>query len=768
MRRSGLPRGEVFVTTKVADTNLDRRASRPSVERSLDALGVDQVDLLLIHWPSERDAVPLEDYMTALAEAQAKGQARLIGVSNFTIDLLERSRAILGDGALATNQVEIHPYLQAPKLRDWARGDGLTLTAYQPLVRGRVRGRPGARRASASGTASSPAAVALAFLMAEGHAVIPASSSAAHLRDNLAARGRAARRRTRWRAIRALDRGHAHASTRPSRRSGTTDMGSVAIRDVRKAYGSVEVLHGVSIDIADGEFVVLVGPSGCGKSTLLRMLAGLEEITSGDVAIDGRVVNALPPKARDIAMVFQTYALYPHMTVSENMGFSLKLARAPMDERRARVGKAAGILGLDAYLARYPRQLSGGQRQRVAMGRAMVRDPKVFLFDEPLSNLDAKLRVAMRSEIKLNHQRLKTTTVYVTHDQIEAMTMADRIVVMHDGIVEQIGTPLELYDRPGQPLRRRLHRLALDERARRPDRGRRLLAADGTRIPLPRPAPEGAARHPRHPPRALPPRPAGPRRRDRHRRADRLRDAGAHAARRPERRRRLPRAHRRPAGRDPPGQPRSRAPASLRRPDRPAHHTGLNAMPASYPDLKDKVVLVTGGASGIGATLVEAFAAQGARVGFLDIDAAAGARRSPSASATRVRFEACDLRDIAALKAAVGRVRAALGPITGLLNNAAHDGRHATLEVTPEYFDERIAVNFQPPVLRRPGGHPRHAGGRRRRHRLLQLHRPHARHGRHAGLRRLEVRGDRPHCARSPATSAPTTSASTPSPPAGS
>ncbi|WP_442579832.1 ABC transporter ATP-binding protein [Mesorhizobium sp. ASY16-5R] len=225
-------------------------------------------------------------------------------------------------------------------------------------------------------------------------------------------------------------------------------MGSVSIRDARKAYGAVEVLHRVSVDITDGEFVVLVGPSGCGKSTLLRMLAGLEDITSGEIAIDGRVVNTVQPKERDIAMVFQSYALYPHMTVEQNMGFSLKLARAPKEEIRQRVAKAAQMLSLENYLKRYPRQLSGGQRQRVAMGRAMVRNPKVFLFDEPLSNLDAKLRVQMRSEIKQNHQRLKTTTVYVTHDQIEAMTMADRIVVMHDGIVEQVGTPLELYDFP--------------------------------------------------------------------------------------------------------------------------------------------------------------------------------------------------------------------------------------------------------------------------------------------------------------------------------
>jgi multiple sugar transport system ATP-binding protein len=225
-------------------------------------------------------------------------------------------------------------------------------------------------------------------------------------------------------------------------------MGTVSIKEARKAYGAVEVLHGVSLDIEDGEFVILVGPSGCGKSTLLRMIAGLEEISGGTVSIADRVVNDLPPKQRDIAMVFQSYALYPHKTVAQNMGFSLHLARTPKDEVARRVDDAARILGLEKLLDRYPRQLSGGQRQRVAMGRAIVRDPEVFLFDEPLSNLDAKLRVAMRTEIKALHQRLGTTTIYVTHDQIEAMTMADRIVVMHDGIVEQIGTPLELYDEP--------------------------------------------------------------------------------------------------------------------------------------------------------------------------------------------------------------------------------------------------------------------------------------------------------------------------------
>jgi multiple sugar transport system ATP-binding protein len=225
-------------------------------------------------------------------------------------------------------------------------------------------------------------------------------------------------------------------------------MASVAIRDVHKAFGATAIIHGVDISIRDGEFVVLVGPSGCGKSTLLRMIAGLENITAGEIHIGDRVVNNLPPKERDVAMVFQNYALYPHMTVAANMGFSLKLRGAPRQEISTRVQRATEILGLGPYLERFPRQLSGGQRQRVAMGRAIVRDPQVFLFDEPLSNLDAKLRVQMRIEIKELHQRLKTTTIYVTHDQIEAMTMADKIVVMHDGLVEQIGAPLELYDKP--------------------------------------------------------------------------------------------------------------------------------------------------------------------------------------------------------------------------------------------------------------------------------------------------------------------------------
>src|SRR5258708_2199573 len=225
-------------------------------------------------------------------------------------------------------------------------------------------------------------------------------------------------------------------------------MATVAFREVQKSFGATKVLHGISLDIAEGEFMVLVGPSGCGKSTLLRMLAGLEDIGGGQIAIDGRVVNDVDSKDRDIAMVFQSYALYPHMTVRDNMGFSLKLRKDKQSLIDQRVAAAAKILNLEPFLHRHPRELSGGQRQRVAMGRAIVRDPKVFLFDEPLSNLDAKLRVAMRSEIKALHQRLKTTTVYVTHDQIEAMTMADRIAVMHDGRIEQLGEPLELYDHP--------------------------------------------------------------------------------------------------------------------------------------------------------------------------------------------------------------------------------------------------------------------------------------------------------------------------------
>ncbi|MBW6424349.1 sn-glycerol-3-phosphate ABC transporter ATP-binding protein UgpC [Rhizobium sp. XQZ8] len=262
-------------------------------------------------------------------------------------------------------------------------------------------------------------------------------------------------------------------------------MSSVQVRNVSKNYAQTNVIKDVSVDIPDGEFVVLVGPSGCGKSTLLRMIAGLEDISAGQIAIGGNVINDVAPKSRDIAMVFQNYALYPHMTVRENMEFALQLKKVSKAEIDQKVIRAADILGLRELLSRYPRQLSGGQRQRVAMGRAIVRDPKVFLFDEPLSNLDAKLRVQMRAEIKALHQRLKTTTVYVTHDQVEAMTMADRIVVMRSGVVEQVGTPLELYDNPanrfvaqfiGSPAMNILEGEVVENAFRMPD---------GVRLPLP-------------------------------------------------------------------------------------------------------------------------------------------------------------------------------------------------------------------------------------------------------------------------------------------
>jgi multiple sugar transport system ATP-binding protein len=225
-------------------------------------------------------------------------------------------------------------------------------------------------------------------------------------------------------------------------------MANVWLRNLTKKFDKVVAVNNVNLEIADREFVVLVGPSGCGKTTTLRMIAGLEEITEGEIYIKGRLVNKLAPKDRNIAMVFQSYALYPHMKVFDNMAFGLKMRKVPKEDVKERVQKAAQILGIEALLARKPRQLSGGQRQRVALGRAIVRNPEVFLFDEPLSNLDAKLRLQMRTELKKLHERLQATVVYVTHDQVEAMTMGDRIVVMKDGVVHQVGNPLELYNRP--------------------------------------------------------------------------------------------------------------------------------------------------------------------------------------------------------------------------------------------------------------------------------------------------------------------------------
>jgi len=262
-------------------------------------------------------------------------------------------------------------------------------------------------------------------------------------------------------------------------------MATISLHDVKKNYGRTQVIHGISLDVADGEFIVIVGPSGCGKSTLLRMIAGLETITAGDISIAERRVNDVEPKDRNIAMVFQNYALYPHMTVYENMSYGLRIRRMQREEIRARVERAAQILELTQLLQRTPRQLSGGQRQRVAMGRAIVREPAAFLFDEPLSNLDAKLRVQMRLEIQKLHRQLKTTSIFVTHDQVEAMTLADRMIVMNAGVVEQVGRPIEVYERPaslfvagfiGSPAMNFL-----------PGRreGGEVVVADSVRIPLP-------------------------------------------------------------------------------------------------------------------------------------------------------------------------------------------------------------------------------------------------------------------------------------------
>jgi multiple sugar transport system ATP-binding protein len=274
-------------------------------------------------------------------------------------------------------------------------------------------------------------------------------------------------------------------------------MASIEISGVRKAFGTVKVLHGMDLAVADGEFIVLVGPSGCGKSTLLRMIAGLEAITAGTIRIGGAVVNDLSPKDRDVAMVFQSYALYPHMDVAGNMSYSLRLRRTPKERIGEAVAATARILGLEALLSRRPRALSGGQRQRVAMGRAIVRKPKAFLFDEPLSNLDARLREQMRAEIKKLHRELGATSVYVTHDQIEAMSMADRIVAMHDGVVQQVGTPLDIYDRPanmfvasfiGSPAMNFL-RGTLTSAG-----GRQAIQVGGVSIPIPGPVPGGSDR----------------------------------------------------------------------------------------------------------------------------------------------------------------------------------------------------------------------------------------------------------------------------------
>jgi multiple sugar transport system ATP-binding protein len=271
-------------------------------------------------------------------------------------------------------------------------------------------------------------------------------------------------------------------------------MPELRIDDVSKRYGGFTAVDRVSFSVADGEFVVLVGPSGCGKSTILRMIAGLEEVTSGDVLIGGRRVNDVPPRDRDVAMVFQSYALYPYKTVAENIAFPLRMRKEAGSSVEEKVSRVASILSLEQMLARYPRELSGGQRQRVAMGRAIVRDPSAFLFDEPLSNLDAKLRVVMRGQIKELQKRLSKTTVFVTHDQVEAMTMADRIVVLKDGVIAQIGAPLELYDRPANVfVAGFLGSPAMNFLAGRLEGGGRFTGPDGIELMLAVPAPPGEA-----------------------------------------------------------------------------------------------------------------------------------------------------------------------------------------------------------------------------------------------------------------------------------
>ena len=365
-------------------------------------------------------------------------------------------------------------------------------------------------------------------------------------------------------------------------------MAQVHLRGVKKSYEKLEVIHGIDMEIADGEFIVIVGPSGCGKSTLLRMVAGLERITGGEVAIGDRVVNELEPKDRDIAMVFQNYALYPHMSVYQNMAYGLKIRGMAKDEIERRVQKAAKILELGTFLQRRPRQLSGGQRQRVAMGRAIVREPAVFLFDEPLSNLDAKLRVQMRLEIKRLQRELAVTSIYVTHDQVEAMTLADRLIVMNAGVADQIGTPMDVYDRPasvfvagfiGSPAMNFLAgKVSGDSQVDRSCRDRR-----HARHPAARPDDLGGGRHAgraRHPARAS----ASGRRRAAAVRGRAGRAAGRrHAAARPLRRGARAgdgapgRPCQGPAGREAPLQGRARPPAPVRFADRPAHRRRLRA-----------------------------------------------------------------------------------------------------------------------------------------------------------------------------------------------
>ena len=503
-------------------------------------------------------------------------------------------------------------------------------------------------------------------------------------------------------------------------------MADLTIRDVHKSFGVIEVLKGIDIQANSGEFVALVGPSGCGKSTLLALIAGLEKLTSGEIRIGERIVNSVPPKDRNIAMVFQSYALYPTMTVRENMMFGMEARGVPKAERTAAVERVSSLLQIGALLNRKPGQLSGGQRQRVAMGRALVRDPDLFLFDEPLSNLDAKLRVDMRTEIKKLHHRLGKTTIYVTHDQVEAMTLASRIAVMHLGALQQFDEPQTVYDRPanlfvagfmGSPPMNFIPARLED----RNDSSFVTFAGNDAPISLRLPRPVAASNgnvvlgiRPEH--------------LSRHSGTEVAPDVDVLTAKvevveptGAETMVIMRLGEGELVGRFAPAQAprmgetvklvrRHEAGLPVRHEDGTTHR--MNADFATYPSLAGKTVFVTGGASGIGADIVRAFHAQGAAVAFVDLQARAGEALSAELG-ERSLFLACDLVDITALQAAIAAVRERLGPIGVLVNNAANDDRHEIDAVSVDYWDWSQAINLRPhffaaqavrPQMRERGG----------------------------------------------------------------
>ena len=484
-------------------------------------------------------------------------------------------------------------------------------------------------------------------------------------------------------------------------------MSTLTVYGVRKSFGSVEVLKGIDLEARSGEFIALVGPSGCGKSTLLAIIAGLEKATSGDIFIADRRVNSVAPKDRNIAMVFQSYALYPTMTVRQNMMFGMEARGVPRPEREATLKRVSELLQIDQLLHRKPGQLSGGQRQRVAMGRALVRDPDLFLFDEPLSNLDAKLRVDMRTEIKKLHQKVGKTTIYVTHDQVEAMTLASRIAVLHKGELQQFDEPQTIYDRPvnlfvagfmGSPAMNFIP-AKLGGRRHGHHRGTGRRQAHAGACPPPHPGSGRRQRDPRHTSRACDAgarhgrRPTGPSAvlgSGRSGRTHRCRNHRHHAAGRQAVHGPLCTRAGTPHGRDGAYRCGHDAGLSVRRRDRTADR--LMTRHATYPSLAGRSVLITGGASGIGADMVRAFRANGAKVTFLDIrdgDAAALTEE------TGARYVRCDLMDIPALQAAIAKVGKEQGPISVLINNAANDDRRPIDDVTEDYWDWSQDINLK-------------------------------------------------------------------------